>query len=359
MTISATGPVPVLWLKADAGVSKDSSNLVSAWADQSGLNNTALQSDTSLQPTWVDAVINNLPVIRFNGAIDTRLQSSFDPGTTGMTVFYVAKTGDSLDLYPSLLGSGVNATPGIRWAFGLGSDMQYQQGYGWAGSNGMLGLGSDASLAPDTVYTMSYRTDKSQWTVTKNGVLANTVADTSFPTGTYQLTIGAEDNSVGRWPFTGDLAEVLVYNTALSDNDCQQVEAYLQTKYTAVFTECRCPTFTPAAGTYGMAQTVTISTTTSGANIRYTLDGSTPSETAGTLYSSPLLINTCMTVEAIAYNTGMVDSAVTTGSYSVPTAGAWYLDTTTQGSWWSPGGGFIYGSDGYVLCTWNWADVVT
>ena len=47
------------------------------------------------------------------------------------------------------------------------------------------------------------------------------------------------------------------------------------------------PTFSPAAGTYTSAQTVTISTTTSGASIRYTTDGSTPSETAGTLYSAP------------------------------------------------------------------------
>ena len=40
--------------------------------------------------------------------------------------------------------------------------------------------------------------------------------------------------------------------------------------------QCAAPTFTPAAGTYTAAQSVTISTTTSGATIRYTTDGSTP-----------------------------------------------------------------------------------
>ena len=49
--------------------------------------------------------------------------------------------------------------------------------------------------------------------------------------------------------------------------------------YTIIGT-CAAPTFSPAAGTYSSAQTVTISTTTSGATIRYTTDGSTPSETA-------------------------------------------------------------------------------
>ena len=40
--------------------------------------------------------------------------------------------------------------------------------------------------------------------------------------------------------------------------------------------QCATPTFTPAAGTYSSAQSVTISTTTGGATIRYTTDGSTP-----------------------------------------------------------------------------------
>ena len=58
------------------------------------------------------------------------------------------------------------------------------------------------------------------------------------------------------------------------------------------------------AGTYGTAQLVTISTTTNGATIRYTTDGSTPSEIAGTVYSSPVTISADLTLQAIAYATG-------------------------------------------------------
>jgi hypothetical protein len=43
------------------------------------------------------------------------------------------------------------------------------------------------------------------------------------------------------------------------------------------------PNFSPAGGYYTVAQTVTLSTTTGGASIRYTTDGSAPSATAGTL----------------------------------------------------------------------------
>jgi hypothetical protein len=77
------------------------------------------------------------------------------------------------------------------------------------------------------------------------------------------------------------------------------------------------PTFNPGAGTYTTAQSVTISTSTPGASIRYTLDGSTPSETAGTLYAGPITISTTSTLKAIAYASGFTDSPVTTALYTI------------------------------------------
>ena len=77
------------------------------------------------------------------------------------------------------------------------------------------------------------------------------------------------------------------------------------------------PTFSPGAGSYGPAQSVTISTTTGGATMRYTTDGSTPSETAGTVYSSPVNISSTCTLKAIAYKSGMTDSSVTSGVYTI------------------------------------------
>jgi hypothetical protein len=100
------------------------------------------------------------------------------------------------------------------------------------------------------------------------------------------------------------------------------------------------PTFSAATGTYASAQPVTISSTTSGATIRYTTDGSTPSATVGTVYTSPVNIASTATLKAIAYMSGMTDSAVTTGDYIIggsnavaaptfsPAAGT-YLSTQT------------------------------
>lgn len=81
------------------------------------------------------------------------------------------------------------------------------------------------------------------------------------------------------------------------------------------------PIFSPAGGTYTAAQTVTITSATSGATIRYTTDGSTPTATGGTVYSSPVTIGATTTLRAIAYKSGMTDSSVTVATYTISTGG--------------------------------------
>ena len=83
---------------------------------------------------------------------------------------------------------------------------------------------------------------------------------------------------------------------------------------------CATPTFNPVAGTYGSAQTVTISTTTGGATINYTTNGTTPSSTVGTVYSSPVAIGANTTLQAIAYESGYANSAVASGNYTIQCA---------------------------------------
>jgi 6-phosphogluconolactonase (cycloisomerase 2 family) len=77
------------------------------------------------------------------------------------------------------------------------------------------------------------------------------------------------------------------------------------------------PIFSPAPGTFGSAQNVTITTTTPGATIRYTTDGTTPTETVGTVYASPVPIAATLTLKAVAYRSGWTTSTVTTGTYTI------------------------------------------
>ncbi len=76
------------------------------------------------------------------------------------------------------------------------------------------------------------------------------------------------------------------------------------------------PKFSPAAGAVTKGTNVTISTTTEGATIHYTTDGTTPT-TSSPIYSSAYKINADTTLKAIAVKVGMTDSAVATASYTI------------------------------------------
>ncbi len=76
------------------------------------------------------------------------------------------------------------------------------------------------------------------------------------------------------------------------------------------------PTFSPAPGIYSNPQTVTIASTTSGAAVYYTTDGSAPT-TASTPYSGAISVSATTPLRAIAELSGGPASKVSTGFYAV------------------------------------------
>ncbi|HPG59054.1 MAG TPA: chitobiase/beta-hexosaminidase C-terminal domain-containing protein, partial [Candidatus Wallbacteria bacterium] len=80
------------------------------------------------------------------------------------------------------------------------------------------------------------------------------------------------------------------------------------------------PVFSPAGGTYSTAQSVNLTTSTSGAIIKYTTDGSTPSSSNGLTYSGAISVNATTTIKAVATKTNMADSEVATAVYTIQEA---------------------------------------
>ena len=68
-------------------------------------------------------------------------------------------------------------------------------------------------------------------------------------------------------------------------------------------------------GFYETTQSVGISTATPGATIRYTTNGSEPSESNGTTYTGPVSVNTTTVLRAMAYKTGLAPTNVDTNTY--------------------------------------------
>lgn len=89
---------------------------------------------------------------------------------------------------------------------------------------------------------------------------------------------------------------------------------------TAIYTigpaKAATPTFSPVAGTYASPISVTISSATAGATIRYTTDNSTPTATSA-VYSAPMAVGVSKTIKAIAIKSGLTNSDVGTAPYVI------------------------------------------
>ena len=91
---------------------------------------------------------------------------------------------------------------------------------------------------------------------------------------------------------------------------------YSMTVLTWTSTFAQAPGFSVPAGTYSTTQTVALSSTTAGAAIYFTTNGSTPT-TASTLYSGPITVSTTQTLNAIAVAANLSVSPVATAAYVI------------------------------------------
>ena len=90
------------------------------------------------------------------------------------------------------------------------------------------------------------------------------------------------------------------------------------------------PVFSPAAGTYIATQSVSITTATADATIRYTSDGTPASCASGTVYAAPIEVAQTTSLSAIGCAAGKIDSAVANAAYVItPPAAAPVFDAGT------------------------------
>jgi nucleoid-associated protein YgaU len=116
------------------------------------------------------------------------------------------------------------------------------------------------------------------------------------------------------------------------------------------------PAFTPAEGVFKSAQTVAISSSTEGAEIRYTTDSTAPTSTTGTVYTAPVAVTATTTIMAIASKTGLEDSPVVSATFTItgavaeirfsPAAGTFDAETRVALSTATEGAQIYYTTDG-------------
>ena len=148
------------------------------------------------------------------------------------------------------------------------------------------------------------------------------------PTSAAKVTM--PELSASGWQHTGWKADVAVTNASTSATisagtlieNGTRVQLGAATTFTAQWKQiCATPTFSPAANTYNAAQTVSISCDSpSGTTIRYTTDGTNPTSSSGTVYSSAISVSVTTTIKAIAYKSGCADSEVASATYTLKCA---------------------------------------
>jgi hypothetical protein len=229
------GTVPVeglgLWLSADEGVSTTNGR-ISAWADQSPNGRSATQATSGARPALLTNRINGLPVARFDGVDDFMRFSYPINGLRGMTIIMVSAnntaTSTSNDARRAAIFWNETGYWGATQLSPYQDAVQARFGTGQSGNN-MVFTRRDSIRGAYTLTAARHDGGTDMLFVDGKAVLTetgklNTIARTQ---DTGQLGRGYNDNTY----FSGDIAEVLVYSRALSDQELRTVHSYLLAKY--------------------------------------------------------------------------------------------------------------------------------
>ncbi len=203
-----------LWLDSGAGVTKDGSDLVSLWADQSGNSNNAAQATGTNQPLWVNSVLNSKPVMRFDGVDNfLRIANSVTVGTAFVVSKYDLSTFSG---YSGILGAASGSS---------------EPSYILTGTSGTTSFFDNAvyCLFPSKIYNDEILTD--DYSPMTSFKITYGLANATYwsPTAYTNMDVGRNQINNNYWD--GDIAEVLIYNTVLSAPDIASVIAYLDAKY--------------------------------------------------------------------------------------------------------------------------------
>jgi hypothetical protein len=218
-----------LWLRADCvtGNAADpaDNSTVNTWTDLSGLgNNATRQSGTPTYQSDSSNLINYQPVVNFDGA------------STFTSIDIRAITRSNVSIFAVYKLRSTNQV-GV-WGIDNGNWDRFFMAR-WSGDDGIISHSGTTAVPLSgqngvtkfvtTIYKYNVNSGSS---VYDNGTLVNSFTDqAAISDAQTTLRIGSIGAIGGGYQLIGDIAELIIFDQALSDTDRKTVNGYLNTKY--------------------------------------------------------------------------------------------------------------------------------
>ncbi len=225
-TPGGIAPNLTLWLRADTGVTTDTGDSMDQWDDQSGNGHSFIDDDGNEGPDLISGGTNS--VFNFNDYLDHGIGSTRSlrdatasgiVGSDAATLFAVFNKSAGNEAVFSAKGNAGDIT-----------QLNVNGGYIDDNPFGEFIPGVDAPNDQTILVGLRDDIDDGSQEGIYNGAIDADDALTSGTTNTFAndvARIGTDTTN----DFTGKLAEVIVYQSKLSDTDVQKVNSYLALKY--------------------------------------------------------------------------------------------------------------------------------
>jgi hypothetical protein len=218
-----------VWLRPESLSAVDNS-AVSAWSNE-GSGADAVQATGGFQPTVQTNELDGFSIVRFDGSDDRLTVSDVTNNDATRTVFIVAKQAANTD-QRTVWGWDNNAR--LRNSAVGGAT------WGYLSNQAVTEVDLGGTTTNWTAVTVRYNSTSSVDAYINGGAAQNFDPNDVYQSGSTQLHIGSRDTGINPW--NGDVAEVIIYNSVLSDANKDKVLGYLSDKY-------------PTLGAFGTAPT--------------------------------------------------------------------------------------------------------
>ena len=218
-----------LWLAADRGLKMDSKGRALRWLDGSGEEHHARQGESKRRPRLVRDAIAGYSALRFSGKGDYLSLEGEVVNSQANTIFAVARDRSGLvshrGIFSNWNGSAGNSTTSLFLGLTGKGTVRFSDDYRSEG----------AIERPEDAFVLAASTGSGGSMILYNGsVIASRSSSLSRRKLGGSYVIGQQGNIDGEY-WTGDIAEILVYNRQLSAAEIRRVGEVLAKKYSVPF----------------------------------------------------------------------------------------------------------------------------